>query len=158
MRKSVRRATPDGDGEKKRQKSLPAPSPDALFRLRARFSSILGSRPGPKIAKKRSRSESLLDFFAAGNRFFAFSSLGRVPEGSRTDSGGSGGSPGSEIFKNFTIFFCRFLRFFFAGCVPIFSGFVGFAMLFCRLRVHLVRVYQAGHLAEAWREFPWGPW
>ena len=40
VRKSVRRATPDGDGEKKRQKSLPAPSPDALFRLRARFLSI----------------------------------------------------------------------------------------------------------------------
>ena len=66
--------------------------------------------------------------------------------------------PDQIFFKNFTILFCWFLRFFFAGCVPIFSGFVGFAMLFCRLRVHLVRVYQAGHLAEAWREFPWGPW
>ena len=28
--------------------------------------------------------------------------------------------------KNFTILFCWFLRFFFAGCVPILSGFVGF--------------------------------
>ena len=48
VRKSVRRATPNGDREKKRQKPLPAPSPDALFRLRARFLSMLGSRPGPE--------------------------------------------------------------------------------------------------------------
>ena len=52
VRKSVRRATPDGDGEKKRQKSLPAPSPDALFRLRARFLSIFASRPGPENRQK----------------------------------------------------------------------------------------------------------
>ena len=63
VRKSVRRATPDGDGEKKRQKSLPAPSPDALFRLRARFLSILGSRPGPENRQKRPRSQYLVNFF-----------------------------------------------------------------------------------------------
>ena len=34
--------------------------------------------------------------------------------------------PDQIFFKNFTILFCWFLRFFFAGCVPIFSGFVGF--------------------------------
>ena len=48
VRKSVRRATPNGTGKKKRQKLLPAPSPDALFRLRARFLSTLGSRPDLK--------------------------------------------------------------------------------------------------------------
>ena len=52
VRKSVRRATPNGDGEKKRQKPPPAPSPDALFRPRARFLSILGSRPGPENRQK----------------------------------------------------------------------------------------------------------
>ena len=50
--------------------------------------------------------------------FLAFSSLGCVPEGSRTDSGGSGDPPGPD--------FERILRYFFAGCVPILSGFVGF--------------------------------
>ena len=34
--------------------------------------------------------------------------------------------PDQIFFKNFTILFCWFLRFFFAGCVPILSGFVGF--------------------------------
>ena len=52
LQKSVRRATPNGDGKKKRQKPLPAPSPDVLFRLRARFLSILGSRPGPQNRQK----------------------------------------------------------------------------------------------------------
>ena len=37
LRKSIRRATPNGTGEKNRQQSLPAPSPGALFRSRARF-------------------------------------------------------------------------------------------------------------------------
>ena len=48
----------------------------------------------------------------------AFSSLGCVPEGSRTDSGGSGGPPGPD--------FRRILRYFFAGSAGILSGFVGF--------------------------------
>ena len=65
--------------------------------------------------------------------FFAFSSLGRVPEGSRSDSGGSGDPPGPDfdkIFHKALRFFvpdsCRILRHFFDGCVGILSGFVGF--------------------------------
>ena len=54
LQKSVRRATPNGNVEKNQQKSLPAPSPDALFRSRARFLSISCSRPGPKIVPKPS--------------------------------------------------------------------------------------------------------
>ena len=50
LRKSVPRATPNDNGARKREKSVPAPSPDALFRPRARFWSILASWPGPKIA------------------------------------------------------------------------------------------------------------
>ena len=50
--------------------------------------------------------------------FLAFSSLGCVPEGSRTDSGGSGDPPGQD--------FERILRYLFAGSVGILSGFVGF--------------------------------
>ena len=79
FQKSTRRATPNGNGKKNRQKSLLAPSPDVLFRSRARFLSILGSRPGPKIAQKPPLAKKCCGFFAAGNRFFAFSSLGRVP-------------------------------------------------------------------------------
>ena len=52
VQKSVRRATPNGDPKQKRQKSVPAASPDAIFRSRARFCWILGSRPGPKIVPK----------------------------------------------------------------------------------------------------------
>ena len=37
LQKSVRRATPNGDRNKKRQTPLPAPSPDARFRPRTRF-------------------------------------------------------------------------------------------------------------------------
>ena len=47
IRKSVRREASNGDPKQKRQKSVPAASPDAIFRSRARFCWILGSRPGP---------------------------------------------------------------------------------------------------------------
>ena len=56
--------------------------------------------------------------FAPEIRFFAVSSLGRVLEGSRSDSGGSGDPSGPD--------FRKILRYFFAGCVRILSGFVGF--------------------------------
>ena len=118
LQKSVRRATPNGNGKKKRRKSLPAPPPDVLFRPRARFWSILGSRPDPKMALKPSPAKKSCGFLAAGNCFLAFSLLGRVPEGSRTDSGGSGDPPGPD--------FHGILRYFFAGSAGILSGFVGF--------------------------------
>ena len=50
--KSVPRPTPNRDGEKNRRKSPPAPSPDPLFRSRARFWSISGPRPDPQMAPK----------------------------------------------------------------------------------------------------------
>ena len=50
--KSLRRATPNSDGARNRQKSLPAPSPDALSHPRDRFWSILGSRPAPQMSPK----------------------------------------------------------------------------------------------------------
>ena len=118
FRKSVRRAAPNGTGEKNRQKSLPAPSPDALFRSRARFLSILGSRPGPKIGYKTVPGKKITGILAAETYVFEFSSLRRVPEGSRSASGGSGDPPGAD--------FGRILQHFFADSVGIFSKIVGF--------------------------------
>ena len=84
LQKSVRRATPNGTGEKKRQKSLLAPSPDALFRSRTRFLSISGSRPGPKINPKplprRGISYFLTTLFRFFCVFFAQVCSGRLPE------------------------------------------------------------------------------
>ena len=79
FQRSIRRATPKGTGKKNRQKSLPVPSPGALFRSRARFLSILGSRPDPKIDPKPVPRLGFLNF---GDTFFDFlvlPSLGRVP-------------------------------------------------------------------------------
>ena len=118
LQKSIRRATPNGTGEKNRQKSLPAPSPDALFRARARFLSILGSRPEPKIGSKPVPGKKSCGILAPGNHFFAFSSPGCVPEASRVDSGGSADPPGPD--------FASILHSFFAGSVGILSWFVGF--------------------------------
>ena len=118
LQKSVRRATLNGNGAKNLQKSLLVPSLDALFRPRARFWSIFGSRPGPKMASKPAPAKKWTGILVAENQFFAFSSLGRVPEGSRADSGGSGGPPGPD--------FERILRYFFAGSAGILSGFVRF--------------------------------
>ena len=99
----MQRATPNGDGDKKRPKTLQAPSPDALFRPRARFLSILGSRPDPKITKKTPPRLGFPILEAHFFDLFAFSSLGRVPEGSRTDSGGSGDAPGRDFGRFFGI-------------------------------------------------------
>ena len=79
---------------------------------------MFGSRPGPKMAPKPPLAKNFRLLFAPKNRFFEFSSLKRVPEGSRTDSGGSGDPPGPDFEK--------ILRYFFAGCVGILVGFVGF--------------------------------
>ena len=103
LQKSVRRATPNGNGKEKRQKPLLAPSPDALFRPRARFLSILASRPDPKIAKKTPTKSVRLILEAQFFDFFAFSSLGRVPEGSRTDFGGSGDASERDFGRFFGI-------------------------------------------------------
>ena len=48
LQKSIPRPTPNDNVARKRKKSLPAPSPEALFRPRAGFWSIFGFRPGPK--------------------------------------------------------------------------------------------------------------
>ena len=71
-----------------------------------------------KIAKKPTLAPITRLLFVPATRFFTFSSLGRVPEGSRTDSGGSGVPPGPD--------FAKILRYFFAGFAGILSWFVGF--------------------------------
>ena len=109
LRKSVRRATPNGTGKKNPQKSLPAPSPDALFRSRARFLSILGSRPGPKIDPKPLLQKIFRRLFGSASRFFAFLSLGCVPDGSRTHSGDSRDRPGTN-FARILQYFCTGIR------------------------------------------------
>ena len=80
LQKSIRRATPNSNGKKKRQKSLPAPSPDALFRPRARFLSILGSRPDLKNHKKPPPKKCSQNFFAPGRVFCRFWGPGQVPK------------------------------------------------------------------------------
>ena len=79
LQKSVRRATLNVTGKKKWQKSFPAPSPDVLFRSRARFWSILGSRPEPKMELKPCPEKSTTSVGVSKNWFFAFLSLRRVP-------------------------------------------------------------------------------
>ena len=101
LQKSIRRATPNGTGEKNRQKSLPAPSPDALFRSRARFCSIFGPGRIPKLAQNRPGKNIRPIFGPQFFRFFAFSSLGRVPEGSRNASGGSRDPPEHDFGRIF---------------------------------------------------------
>ena len=76
------------------------------------------AKPGLAIMLRR--------LFATKIRFVVFSSLGRVPEGSRSDSGGSGDPSGLD--------FEIILRYFFAGCVRILSGFVGFRLDVARAR------------------------
>ena len=48
LQKSVPSATPNGNGAKKHQETLPAPSPDALFWPRPHFWSMSGSGQLPK--------------------------------------------------------------------------------------------------------------
>ena len=100
VQKSTQGATLNDTGNKKRQKSLPAPSPDVLFRLWARFLSILGSRLDPKLAKQTPQGDTRFIFGPYFFDFFSFSSLGSIPEGSRTNSGGSGDLPGPH-FRRF---------------------------------------------------------
>ena len=71
--------------------------------------------------------------------FFAFSSLGCVPEGSRTDSGGSGDPPGPD--------FDRILRYFFAGRLRFCQGLSGSAR---------VLPGSAPTLSNPFAGFPWG--
>ena len=94
----------NGNDVRNHTKSLPTPSPDALFRPRARFLSILASPPDPKIAKKPPQGDTIPILGAHFFDCFAFSLLGRVPEGSRTDSGGSGDAPGRDFGRFFGIF------------------------------------------------------
>jgi len=117
LQKLVRRTTPNGDGAKKLPKSLLVPFPDALFRPRARFSWIFGSRPGPKMASKPVPAKKSSGILVTENQFFAFPSFGCVPEGSRIDSGGSGDSP-APVFE-------LILRYFLGAFVGILPGFVG---------------------------------
>ena len=68
LQKSIPRPTPNDNVARKRKKSLPAPSPEALFRPRAGFWSIFGFRPGPKNHQKLQFSRLRL---APGAHFFA---------------------------------------------------------------------------------------
>ena len=57
------RSTVNGNGARHRQKSLPTASPNALFRSRARFRSILGSPLGRRTASLGRLSADFRDFF-----------------------------------------------------------------------------------------------
>ena len=106
----MRRATPNGNGKKNRQKSLPAPSPDALFRLRAHFLSILGSRTDLKIGKKnvpeRHEAYFLTTLFRFLGVLFARVCSGSVPGRFWRLRG----PPRTRFCNDFARFFCRFRR------------------------------------------------
>ena len=53
LQKSVPRPTPNDNGARKHKKSIPAPSPDPLFRPRDRFWWTFRLLPGPKNTKKQ---------------------------------------------------------------------------------------------------------
>ena len=61
------------------------------------FCGFWGPELGPKIVRKLGPRSMTRRFLVVENRFLAFSSLGRVPEGSRTASGASGDTPGSDF-------------------------------------------------------------
>ena len=107
LQKSVRRATLNGNGAKNLQKSLLVPSLDALFRPRARFWSIFGSRPGPKMASKPSPRRGHPIFGPPQIVFFAFSWHGRVPEGSRDRFKAPGDPPGQDFGRIFLKFYLK---------------------------------------------------
>ena len=103
----------------------------------------------PKSSERQPRAENYLVLEHTFFVFFVFSSLGCVPEGSRSDSGGSGDPPGAD--------FGRILQHFFADSVGIFSKIVGFRRDIgssrvppgCRRDLHPTSVtHSAG--------FPWG--
>ena len=105
VHKSVRRATPNLTGKKKRQKSIPASSPDALFRLRARFLSIFGSRPAPKMASgtRPERFKSFVDLGGVSKTVptGSWEPPGRLSGGLRAPPG----SPGAPFWDDcLTIF------------------------------------------------------
>ena len=66
--KSIPRATPNDNGARKRKKSVPAPSPDALFRQQDRFWWTFRLRPGPENHQKLLLSRPR---FAPGAQLFA---------------------------------------------------------------------------------------
>ena len=117
LQKSVRRPTPNGNGKKNRQNSLPATSPGLLFRPRARFLSILGSRTDPKMAPKTGPHPNDASFFCGRKSiscvFFARTCSGRLP-----DRFWRLRRPSRARFrKDFAIFFGTFLRGSYVCCV-----------------------------------------
>ena len=105
---------PESDSEWQRQRKTTKIASGAVsgrtFRARARFLSILGSRPELKISSKPVPGKKCCGILAPGNQFFAFSSPGCVPEASRVDSGGSADPPGRDFATILQGFFGRFRR------------------------------------------------
>ena len=91
----------------------------------APFRVLAGTR---KSAKNGPEAHTLLIFFRPEIVFLRFLRSGAFREGPGPipEAPEALRLPVQIFFKNFTILFCWFLRFFFAGCVPILSGFVGF--------------------------------
>ena len=76
-------------------------------------------------AKNHPRSQGQVVFLRPKINFLHFLRSGAFRKGPGAIPEAPEALP-DQIFNNFTILFCWFLRFFFAGCVPILSGFVGF--------------------------------
>ena len=99
----------NGNDVRNHTKSLPTPSPDALFRSQARFWSSLGSHLGPRMASLGRLSADFRDFFAIFGHplgdmwfFFARGCPGRVPG---LCLGVLGTLPGG-ILRRFSVILC----------------------------------------------------
>ena len=68
------------------------------------FSRFSGPGRIPKLAQDRPQSQLPRFFLESGDRLFALSSLGYIPEGSRTISGGSGDPFRTDSGKIFSVF------------------------------------------------------
>ena len=102
----------NGNDVRNHTKSLPTPSPDALFRSRDRFWSILGSHLYPRMASLGRLSADFRDFFVIfwhllGDIwfFFARGCPGRVPG---LSLGVLGTLPG-RILRRFSVILCVIL-------------------------------------------------
>ena len=90
----------NGNGARHRKKSLPTPSPNARFRSRARFWSILGSHLGRRTASLGRLSADFRDFFVIFWATCGFSVLQGARGGCRERFRVSGDPPGKDFGRN----------------------------------------------------------
>ena len=116
----------NGNGARHRKKSLPTPSPNARFRSRARFWSILGSHLGRRTASLGRLSADFRDFFvifwAPVGSHVVFLCSRVLGEGAGPDSGCPGDPPGRNLKTIFDDSLRRFASWFWSKFCPKFGS------------------------------------